>query len=429
MKLDGKHDFLHQGEYKNTIFGLLPKDWTIVNLKDISIEKGTYGIGAAAVEYDRNLPRYLRITDIDDNGRLSHDDPKCLNDPDYVNYILKNNDIVFARTGNTTGKSYLYKPEDGLLVYAGFLIKFSINPLKADSRYVKFFTETNYYWQWVKIMSMRSGQPGINEREYGKLKLPIPCLLEQKKIADILETWDKAIELKEKLIEQKKEQKKGLMQKLLTGEVRLPGFKDKWKKRCLDDICVKDGLVRGPFGGALKKEYFVESGYKVYEQKNAIYKDAALGEYYIDENKFTELKRFEVQSGDFIISCSGTIGRIFRIPNNAPKGVINQALLKIRIDNNVIDSEYFYQYFQWGKFQNEIVENTQGGAMRNLVAMDIFRKTIISVPTLLEQKKIGQILYTLDKEIELHERELLQIKQQKKGLMQLLLTGKVRVQV
>lgn len=269
----------------------------------------------------------------------------------------------------------------------------------------------------------------IYPKELKELIIHLPSKNEQQKIASILSTWDKAIELKEKLIEQKKEQKKGLMQKLLTGEVRLPGFNDNWDKKCLEDICEQKGLVRGPFGGALKKEYFVEQGYKVYEQKNAIYKDITLGEYYIDENKFTELKRFEVHQGDFIVSCSGTIGRIYRIPNNSPKGVINQALLKIRIDNKVIDSEYFYQYFQWERFQNKIIENTQGGAMQNLVGMNIFRKTRLSIPTLLEQKKIAQILYTLDKEIDLQERELLQKKEQKKGLMQLLLTGKVRVKV
>src|SRR3989344_4840940 len=144
-----------------------------------------------------------------------------------------------------------------------------------------------------------------------------------------------------------------------------------WQQVKIADIPVKKGLVRGPFGGALKKAFFVKNGYKVYEQKNAIYRTTELGDYYINDEKFAELRRFEVVPGDFIISCSGTIGRIYQIPKEAPKGVINQALLKIRVDPEVISDRYFYHYFLSRKFQSEVIDNTQGGAMQNLVGMDI----------------------------------------------------------
>lgn len=112
-------------------------------------------------------------------------------------------------------------------------------------------------------------------------------------------------------------------------ETDLGTLPEDWDLLGLAELCVPDGLVRGPFGGALKKEFFVASGHKVYEQRNAIYRDVRIGNYYIDDAKFRELKRFEVKENDFIVSCSGTIGRIFQIPRNAPKGVINQALLKM----------------------------------------------------------------------------------------------------
>lgn len=200
-----------------------------------------------------------------------------------------------------------------------------------------------------------------------------------------------------------------------------------WKTLTLENLCTDKGLVRGPFGGSLKKAFFVNEGYKVYEQKNAIYRDVSLGNYFIDEKKFNELRRFEVKEADFIVSCSGTIGRIFRIPPNAPKGVINQALLKIEIDKTKIDSEYFYQYFGWESFQKKIIDNTQGGAMQNLVGMAEFRKTKLSIPSLKEQKKIATILLTWDKAIELKEMQIEQKKVLKKGLMKKLLTGEVRL--
>ena len=152
---------------------------------------------------------------------------------------------------------------------------------------------------------------------------------------------------------------------------------EEWIKKELQDICVPNGLVRGPFGGSLKKEIFQRSGKKVYEQRNAIYKTVGVGNYYITDEKYDELSRFAVNDGDFIVSCSGTIGRIFRIPAGAPKGVINQALLKITVDESECDPEYFYKYFEWSVFQDAITDDTQGGAMKNLVGMDVFKKTSI----------------------------------------------------
>ena len=89
-----------------------------------------------------------------------------------------------------------------------------------------------------------------------------------------------------------------------------------------------------------KKECFVPNGYKVYEQKNAIYQSTELGKYFINENKFQELKRFEVNPADFIVSCSGTIGKLFMIPEKSPQGIINQALLIIRINRNFLLDNY-----------------------------------------------------------------------------------------
>ena len=182
------------------------------------------------------------------------------------------------------------------------------------------------------------------------------------------------------------------------------------------------------FGGSLKKEFFVESGIKVYEQKNAIYRDEKIGTYYIDNSKFNELKRFELNEGDFIVSCSGTIGRIFQIPRNYEKGIINQALLKIRTDESVINDQYFYYYFDWEKFQTRIIDNTQGGAMKNLVGMSIFKNTKIAIPpTKSEQIAIATVLSDIDTEIEALEQKLTKYKRIKIGMMQNLLTGKIRV--
>jgi type I restriction enzyme S subunit len=116
------------------------------------------GLMLAACEYNPNLLTYLRITDISEDGKFIEEGKKSVNHPDVLNYILEEGDIVFARTGNSTGKTYLYDSNDGALVFAGFLIRFK--PLKGvlHSQFIKFFTETNYYKNWVELYSARTGQ-------------------------------------------------------------------------------------------------------------------------------------------------------------------------------------------------------------------------------------------------------------------------------
>jgi len=160
--------------YKNTEIGVTPEDWKVVKLKTCLLENPKYGIGAAAIDYDTNFPTYLRITDIEDDGTLRKDDFKSVNHPEADNYYLKDGDIVFARTGASVGKTYLHKLKNGNLVYAGFLIKVSPNKNILKSDFLKSFTETKVYWNWVKVNSMRSGQPGINGNEYGNLQIPLP---------------------------------------------------------------------------------------------------------------------------------------------------------------------------------------------------------------------------------------------------------------
>ena len=206
-------------------------------------------------------------------------------------------------------------------------------------------------------------------------------------------------------------------------ETEIGWILENWRIETLENVTLlKEGLKRGPFGGALKKDIFVNSGYKVYEQKNAIYKNMELGSYYIDENKYQELKGFEVLSGDLIVSCSGTIGRIAQIPAFAEKGVINQALLRIRLNPKKIHTSFFFHLFESEVLQNKIIDSTQGGAMKNLVGMSEFRKTKFCCPPLPEQQKIAEIFSTVDEKIDLIGEQISQTGDLKRGLMQRLLT-------
>jgi type I restriction enzyme S subunit len=200
-----------------------------------------------------------------------------------------------------------------------------------------------------------------------------------------------------------------------------------WEVITLYDASCNGGLVRGPFGGTIKKEYFVKNGFKVYEQRNAIYGTTEIGTYFVDSNKYKDLLRFSVKAGDFIVSCSGTIGRIFQIPDHAPEGIINQALLKIQIDQKVIDRRYFQFVFRWDKFQERIIDNSHGGAMQNLVGMDIFKNTLLPLPPKQEQLAIADTLSDVDALIAALDNLIAKKRAIKIAAMQQLLTGKTRL--
>ncbi len=200
-----------------------------------------------------------------------------------------------------------------------------------------------------------------------------------------------------------------------------------WEMLPLYQICQPNGLVRGPFGGSLKKEDFVQSGIKVYEQKNAIQHDSNMGSYYISKEKYDTMRRFTVYPGDFIISCSGTIGKIYCMPKDSVIGIINQALLKISIDESIIIPSYFKYIFESSQIQETIVDSTQGGAMKNLVGMEQFRETLIPVPLLKEQTLISTILDVIDN----HIANLTELIEKKKGIrdgaLEDLMSGRIRL--
>lgn len=167
-----------------------------VTLGEISINnKGSYGISASAVDYSDDLYTYLRITDINDDGTLNKDGLKSVNDENANKYLLKPNDIVFARTGGSTGRSYFYDGSDGEFVYAGFLIKFSLDPNKVNPKYLKYYTLSNEYKGWVNSFNTGSTRGNINAQTYANMKLNLPDDNQQKLLIDTLSCLDDKIDL------------------------------------------------------------------------------------------------------------------------------------------------------------------------------------------------------------------------------------------
>ena len=213
--------------------------------------------------------------------------------------------------------------------------------------------------------------------------------------------------------------------KSMVPKVRFKGFTDEWEQRKFSEILAKsDGLRRGPFGSALKKEFFISSSeYTVYEQNNAIY-NTWKTRYFITPEKFQELHKFQLMPGDFILSGAGTIGRIAQVPANITKGVFNQALIRIRINPEWMDKKFFLIWMQSENMQRKLTQANPGSAMTNLVPMSEIKKWEIIIPSKAEQNKIGEFIQKLNSLIALQQRKLDQLNTLKKGLLQKMFADK-----
>lgn len=201
--------------------------WEEKRLGDCLLARPDYGINAAAVPYSDRLPSYIRITDINEDGRYLPNPRVSVQDESADQYYLQAGDVVFARTGASAGKSYLYKLADGPLVFAGFLIRVRPNPELLVPSFIASYSMTTPYWNWVRLISMRSGQPGINGNEYAQLPLILPPLHEQLAITDILSDMESEINLLGRRLIKTRSLKQGMMQELLTGRIQLnPAAKD-----------------------------------------------------------------------------------------------------------------------------------------------------------------------------------------------------------
>ena len=313
--------------------------------------------------------------------------------------------------------------DDANIALAQRIIKYRGKLNILDNDYLKFYLSSDIFQSELIKKSTGSTVKGIKGTVLHKMKIIFPPLKEQEKIAEILSTWDLAIEKQEQLIENKKEFKKGLMQRLLSGEVRFKEFNDKWKIVSLgsvfDRVTDKNNVgsqnvltISAQNGLVNQEDYF---------NKSVSSKD--LSGYYL------------LKKGDFAYNKSYSngypLGAIKRL-NYYDEGVVSPLYICFRAKEK-ISTCFYEQYFESGFLNKEIFKIAQEGArnhgLLNVSVTEFFKDIKIAKPSLEEQNKIAEVLMKADKEIELLQKELEVLNNQKKGLMQRLLTGEVRVKV
>ena len=420
-------------KYKNTPIGKIPVDWEVGRLGDLCIGEPEYGANVPSMDKDNNLPRYVRITDITDNGKLLESTSQSINKESAQPYILGEGDFLFARSGATVGKSYLYSKKDGECAFAGYLIRFKPNSTQLLPEFLFYFTHSDYYYNWVKSILRAGAQPNINAKEYSNMLLTKPPIGEQKKIAEILTTVDETIEKTDQIIEKNKEIKKGLMQELLTRGI---GHK-KFKKSDIGEIpenweVVNLGKMIYLQGGfAFKSNEYKEKGLPLVRISNVRSNGITLNECaYLPESFAEEFRNYLLKTGDVLVAMSGaTTGKIGVVSNKDLPALFNQRVGRFVIkDSNLISKSFLTQVVLTKKFKENLLTDAAGGAQPNVSGKNI-EKIVISLPPILEQKQIAEVLSSIDEETEKEGNNKEQLELLKKGLMQVLLTGKIRVSV
>ena len=270
---------------------------------------------------------------------------------------------------------------------------YSLNQRICCIRSKEFDTKYLYYQlnRHEHFLAFNNGENQTNLRKDDILACPLikPSMEEQKRMVAELDV------IKSKMNQAKSNVERNIVNSMDIFQSELNNcFSNqdgKWKQTSLGQVC---HFVRGPFGGSLKKNIFKPEGYAVYEQQHAIYDQFDEIRYFIDENKFEEMKRFELKAGDLIMSCSGTIGKVAIVPNGIQKGIINQALLKLT-PKNILNVSFLKYYMESLTFKNEIAKNSQGAAIKNVASVAILKLIQVPLPAIEEQNLIVERLNKL----------------------------------
>jgi len=353
-----------------------------------------YGMNAPAKEYD-GVNKYIRITDIDENSS----EYSCANivSPDGAlsdKYLVNKNDILFARTGSSTGKTYLYRPADGRLYFAGFLIRANVKD-DNDSNFIYYQCKLKRYWNWVRIMSARSGQPGINSQEYSAYTIYSTSKDEQIKISSLLTLLDERIATQRRLIEDLEKLKSSIIDKCYRGtdHIQLGDFITQISNRNKSNLPYKVMSVSNVRGFVPQSEQFADreiasentTSYKIVTRNIFAYNPARIN-----------------------------IGSIARFKGH-DNGIVSPMYVCFKVEGE-LQPQFLEYFFQTRKFKND-VEIRLEGSVRRCLNFDALCEIEIPLLSLSKQIVISSALETVIKKIAIEKGVLSHIIKQRKYLI------------
>lgn len=331
----------------------------ITTLASLTIDgKGSYGIGASAVPFSKDLYTYLRITDIKDDGTLNLQDLKSVDDVKASEYLLKPNDIVFARTGASTGRNYFYDGTDGEFVYAGFLIKFSIDEKKVNPKYIKYFCQSKQYKDWINSFNTGSTRGNINAQTLGKMPIPLIERKTQDALVSIISSIDEKIKKNNAINNNLEQQAQAIFKSWFIDFEPFSNRKPSdWSVSTLGNVSIMGAGGDKPQNVSLRKTDLYE--YPIYS--NGLSNEGLYG--------FTDNPKVSEES--VTVSARGTIG--FVCLRHIPYVPIVR-LVTLIPKTEIISAKYLYLWLKQ-------LHITGTGTTQQQLTVPDFQKTEILVPS------------------------------------------------
>jgi type I restriction enzyme, S subunit len=403
----------------------IPAHWEVRRLKFLLNGPLQYGANEPAELIDPDLPRYIRITDIREDGRLREETFRSIPEDVAESYLLEEGDLLFARSGATVGKTFRYERGWGRAAYAGYLIRACLDREKCDSRFVQYFTASLSYWDWLHSSFIQATIQNVSAERYANLEVPVAQLIEQRVIIRFLdretEKIDALVARKERLIELLQEKRTALISAVVTGKVQVRkdeggGMKDEvvgssfrlhpssfptkdsgveW----LGEIPAHWGvrrlkfLLSGPLQyGANEPAELIDPDFPRYIRITDVREDGKLREETFRSIPEHVAESYLLQEGDLLFARSGaTVGKTFRYERSWGRAAYAGYLIRARLDSEECDSR-FVQYFTtslsyWDWLRSSFIQAT----IQN-VSAERYASLEVPVPELTEQRAIIRFL-------------------------------------
>lgn len=413
--------------YKKTKLGWIPEDWEVKKLGDFGNFKN--GISKGGENFGFGTP-IIGLNDVFGKFYIKENNLNSLvnaSEQELIDFNLNKGDVLFVRSSvkpEGVGLPCVVESNLEKTTFSGFLIRFRDTKGILNDKYKRYCFLLEYFRHRLLSKSTISANTNINQPSLASLNMIVPSLKEQEKIAEILSAWDDGIETLEKLIEQKEIFHKALMKNLLIGKIRISGYNSKWTHSKFNSI----------FERITRKNEELNSNILTISAQNGLISQK---DFYnkriasVDTSKYILLK-----NGEFAYNKSYSngypLGAIKRL-DLYEKGVVSSLYICFKLNNSDNCSDFWKYYFEAGMLNREIKMIAQEGArnhgLLNMATEDFFNMLLFYPKDLKEQQKIAEILNKSDKEIQLLNSKLEKLKEQKKSLMQKLLTGQIRVKI
>ena len=414
--------------YKKTSLGVIPKEWEVKRLGDLLLRC------ANGLTYDVSMTHGISVTCIEtiSTGKINYQKVGYIpNEIGYENFKMEQGDILYSHINSLSqiGKVAYYNGDKKL--YHGMNLLLLRANMYVSQQYLYYVLLTEYMRHMAQIIAKPAvNQASISTGDLKKIRILVPPLEEQQKISEVLSVWDKAIEKQTQLIEKLELRKKGLMQQLLTGKKRLPGFSGEWKKVKLGDAAIflsTNSFSREQLNSVKGNILNIHYGDVLVRYSSVL--DASKEDIpYINEQIEYSPKDY-INNGDVIMADTAEdemVGRCCEVININNIKVVS-GLHTILIHPIIqFAPKYLGYYLNSERYHKQIISIMQGIKVYS-ITKDALKNTTIDIPCIEEQAAIANILSLCDHEILLAKQKLSKFQWQKKGLMQVLLTGKKRI--